>query len=122
MARAVVRRGDAAVGAGELHVQVRIAGLLAYHLDHAHGAEGGVGDDEGDLPAGGEAGGHARGVLLGDADVEVLRGQLLAESAGLAALADIDVDYEDVGVFAAQLDYLVAEAVAGSFFNDIAHF
>ena len=122
MARAVVGGSDAAVGAGYLDVEVRIAGLLANHLDHAHGAEGGVGDDVGNLAAGREAGGHAGGVLLGYADVEVLRGQLLAESAGLAALADIDVDYEDVGVFAAQLDYLVAEAVAGSFFNDIAHF
>ena len=122
MARAVVRGGDAAVRAGELHIEVRVGGLLADHLAHAHGAEGGVGHDEGDLPAGGETCRDARAVLLRDADVQVLRRKLLAEGAGLAAFADVRVDDEDVGILLAHFDDLVAEAVAGRNHFFIFHF
>ena len=81
--------------------------------EQAHGAEGGISDHKGNLAAGREARGHAGTVLLGDAHVQVLLGQLFAEIAGLAALADLGVYHEDILIFFAQGDDLVAEAVAG---------
>ena len=76
---------------------------------------------EGDLSAGGEARGHAGGVLLGDAHVQVLLRQGLAEGAGLAGLADVHVHHKDAGVLPAQLHDLVAEPVTGGFFHSFAH-
>ena len=111
--RAVVGGSHAAVGAGDLHVQIGVADLLADHLAHAQGAEHGVGHHEGDLSAGGQPGGEAGAVLLGDAHVDVLVRQGLTEFAGLAALADVDIDHDQIGVLFAQLRDLLAEAVAG---------
>ncbi len=101
------------MGAGDLHIQVGVADLLADHFAHAEGAEHGIGDDKRDLAAGGKARGDACAVLLGDADVDVLLGQLLAELAGLAALADININDQNVGIFLAERDDLLAEALAG---------
>jgi len=111
---AVVGGGHAAVGAGDLYVQVGVADLLANHFAHTEGTEHGIGDDKGDLTAGGKTGSHARAVLLGNANVDVLPGQLLAEVAGLAALADINIHHQNVRVFLAQGHDLLAEAFAGS--------
>ena len=112
VACAVVRRGEAAVGAGYLDVQVRVADLLPYHLAHAQRAEHRVGDDEGDLARRREAGGKGRRVLLGYAHVHILLRQGLHELARLAALADVRVHDVDIAVFLAQLHDLLAEAVA----------
>ena len=98
-----------------------IADLLADHLTHAHGAEGGISDHEGDLAAGGQTGGHAGGVLLGDAHVQVLLRQLLTEGTGLAGLADIHIYHQNVGVLLAQRYDLVTKPVAGGFFHGFAH-
>ena len=75
--------GDAAVGAGDLHVQVRVANLLADHLAHPQGAKHGVGNHEGNLAAGGQTSGHAGAVLLGNAHVDILFRQFFAELSGL---------------------------------------
>jgi len=64
------------------------------------------------VPGGGGPGGNARAVLLGDADVDVLVRQLLAEFAGLAALADININDQNVGILLAERDDLLAEALA----------
>ena len=110
--RAVVGGRHAAVGAGDLYVQVGVADLLTDHFAHTEGTEHGIGDDKGDLAAGGKARGNARAVLLGDADVDVLVRQLLAEFAGLAALADININDQNVGILLAERDDLLAEALA----------
>ena len=111
---AVVGGGHAAVGAGDLYVQVGVADLLANHFAHTEGTEHGIGDDKGDLAAGGKTRSQACAVLLGDAHVQILLGQLLAEVAGLAALADINIHHQNVRVFLAQGHDLLAEAFAGS--------
>ena len=53
MGGTIVGGGDAAVGAGDLHVQVGIAYLLTDHLAHTQRTEHGVGHHERRLPAGG---------------------------------------------------------------------
>ena len=111
--RAVVGGRPAAVGTGDLHVQVGVADLLTDHLTHTQRPEHRVGDDKGDLTAGGKTGSHARAVLLGNANVDVLPGELLAELAGLAALADVNIDDQNIGILLAQLHDLLTEAVAG---------
>ena len=113
VAGTVVGRCHTAVGAGDLYVQVGVACFLTDHLAHAHGAEGGVGHHEGDLAAGSQTCCHAGAVLLGDAHVEVLLRQFLAEGAGLAGLADVGVHHEDVLIFFSQFHDLVAETVSG---------
>ena len=122
MRGAVVGRGHAAVGAGKLHIQVGIADLLTDHLAHTQRAEHRVGHHEGDLPAGGKARGQTGAVLLGNAHIDILPGQLLAEITGLAALADVDIHDQQVGIFLAQCYDLVAEAVAGGDILLFAHF
>ena len=112
MGSAVVGGGHAAVGTGDLYVQVGVADLLTDHFAHPEGTDHGIGDDKGDLAAGGKARGNARAVLLGDADVDVLVRQLLAEFAGLAALADININDQNVGILLAERDDLLAEALA----------
>ena len=98
-----------------------IADLLADHLAHPHGAEGGVSDHEGDLAAGGKARSHAGGVLLSDTHIQVLLRQLLAEGAGLAGFTDIHIHHQDVVIFLAQGYDLIAKPVAGGFFHNFAH-
>ena len=130
------------MGAGKLHIQVGIADLLTDHLAHTQRAEHRVGHHEGDLPAGGKARGQtgavlrgkgdeaglgkprgdAEHILLGNAHVDILPGQLLAEITGLAALADVDIHDQQVGIFLAQCYDLVAEAVAGGDILLFAHF
>ena len=121
MAGTVIGGGDAAVGAGDFHVQVGIADLLADHLAHPHGAEGGIGDHERDLAAGGKARGHTGGVLLGNAHVQILVRQLLAEGAGLAGFADVHVHNQNIGILFANGYDLIAKPVAGGFFHNFAH-
>ena len=113
MGGAVVGRGHAAVGAGDLDVQLRIGDFLTDHLADAHAAESRIGYHKGDFAAGGEACRHTGAVLLGDADVQVLLRQFLAERAGLAGFSDVDVDDQDVSVLSAEFNDGLAEAVAG---------
>ena len=52
------------------HALIRIGDLVPHLLHGARGNEGRVAADEGAEPRGGEARGHAHGVLLGDAHID----------------------------------------------------
>ena len=108
---AVICRSHTAVGAGDLHVQVGVADLLADHLADAHGAESRIGDHKRDLPTGRKACCHTSAVLLGDANVQILIGQLLAEITGFTGLADVNIDDHNILVLSAELNNGFTEAV-----------
>ena len=100
------------MGAGYLDIQVRVAYLLADHLQHTHGAKGRISHDKRYLPAGGKPRRSARAVLLGNAHVKVLLRQRLAERARLAGFAYVGIHDKYVSVLFAELNDLVAEAVS----------
>ena len=64
------RERDPARRRPDHHALVGIGDLVAHLLHRARGDEGRVAADEGAEPRGGEARGHAHGVLLGDTDID----------------------------------------------------
>ena len=64
------REGEPACRSPDHHALVGIGDLVAHLFHGACGDEGRVAADEGAEPRGGEARGHAHGVLLGDADID----------------------------------------------------
>ena len=115
MACAVICRGNAAVRACDLDIEIGVAHLLSDHFAHSQRAEHRIGHDKRDLACGGKAGRERGAVLLGNADIDVLLGQSLHKLCSLAGLADINVNHIDILIFLADFNDLVAEAVASSY-------
>src|SRR5208282_2736470 len=70
MRGAIGTHGNAAVRAGNFHVEIGVANGGADLIPGAAGSEDAVGAGDGDEAFAGQAGGHAHHVLLGDADAE----------------------------------------------------
>ena len=118
---AVLAHGDARVGAHNLHVEVGVAHGVAHLLKGAARGEHGEGRREGHLPAGGQAGGNANHVALGDAAVDKALRVFFLEDAGLGGLCQIRVQHNDVGVRFGQCGDCFAKALTGGLFHHFSH-
>ena len=116
MAGAVVGRGYASMGTGDLHVQVRIADLLADHLTHPEGTEHRIGDNKGNLSAGCHACRHACRILLCNAHIKVLIRKFCPELPGLTGFSDIHIHHIDLIVFFPEFHDLFTKSVSGCLF------
>ena len=111
---AVLTDGDAAVGSADLHVQVgvgHVADLLKGTARSEHRKAG----HEGNIAHGGQAGGDAHHVGLGDAAVKVAVRVSLAEHTGLGSGSEVGVqDHQVVVALSGQCFQSIAVALAGS--------
>ena len=116
----VLTHRDAAVGGTDLHVQVGVADGVAHLLKGTAGGKHGKAGNKGHIAHGGQAGGHAHHVSLGNAAVKVAVRISLAEHAGLGGGSQVSVQHHQVVVaLGGQLLQGVAVAVTGS---DLLHF
>ena len=99
--QAVVRRAVVAAEAAAIHAE-RDGQILHRHVvnDHVVGAlhERGINRQERLQPLGGEAAGEERGVLLGDADIEVAVGMFRLEKTEARAAGHRAGDGDDFSV------------------------
>ena len=109
---AVLANGDARVGGTDLHRQVRVADGVAHDLVGTTGREHGKGAGKGLVARGGNAGGHAHEVALGDANVKEALGVGGLELAGLRGGGKVRVQDHKVIVLGGQLDERLAVAGA----------
>ena len=115
MACAVIGRGNAAMGAGDLHIQFRVTDFLADHLAHPQGTEYRVGHYKRDFSAGRKTCRNTGCVLLRYAHIQILLGELFAELSCLTGFAYIYVHYIYIIVQFAQLYNLFTKAISGRF-------
>ena len=115
MGSAVLTDGDAAVGSADLHVQVGVGHGVADLLKGTARSEHRKAGHEGDIAHGGQAGGDAHHVGLGDAAVEVAVRVSLAEHTGLGSGSEVGVQYHQIVVaLSGQCFQSIAVALAGS--------
>ena len=118
----VLTHRDAAVGGTDLHVQVGVADGVAHLLKGTAGGKHGKAGNKGHIAHGGQAGGHAHHVALGNAAVKVAVRICLAEHAGLGGGGQVGVQHHDVVVtLCSQLLQGVAVAVTGRNLLHICH-
>src|SRR5699024_8617951 len=117
--RAVLAHRDAAVGGADLDVEAGVGDGVEDLLIGAGGGEHGKAGHKGDQPHGGQAGGHAHHVGLGDAAVKKALGGHFLEHGGTGGDRQVGVQHHQLGVFGGQRLQGSAVAVAG---RDVFHF
>ena len=118
----VLTHRDAAVGGTDLHVQVGVADGVAHLLKGTAGGKHGKAGNKGHIAHGGQAGGHAHHVALGNAAVKVAVRISLAEHAGLGGGSQVSVQHHQVVVaLSGQLLQGVAVAFTGSDLFHVCH-
>ena len=119
---AVLTDGDAAVGSADLHVQVGVGHGVADLLKGTARSEHRKAGHEGNIAHGGQAGGDAHHVGLGDAAVKVAVRVSLAEHTGLGSGSEVGVqDHQVVVALSGQCFQSIAVALAGSDHFHICH-
>ena len=102
MGGAVLPHGQAAVGAHHLDIQPGIGDGVAHLLPRPPGGEHGKGVGEGLFAAGGQAGGHAGHVGLGNAHVVKAVGMGLGKALGHGGAGQIRVQHHQLRVLLRQ--------------------
>jgi len=106
------------MGAGDFHIQVRIANFLTDLLSHTQRSEHRIRTDERDLPCRCKTGCDTGTVLLGNPDIDMLHRVCGNEFICLTGLSDIDIHHINIFILFTQADNLVSERCPGSLFLD----
>ena len=119
--RAVLADRDAGVRGADVHIEVRVPDGVADLLERAAGGEHGERGAKDLLARGGNAGGDADHVCLGDAGVIEALGVGGLELAGLGGRGEVRVQDHEVVALGAERHKLLAVAGAGRDLLDICH-
>ena len=112
---AVLAHGQAAVGAHDLDIHAGVGDGVAHLLPGAAGGEHGEGVGKGLEAAGGQAGGHALHVALGDAHVEEALGIGGFKALGHGGSGQVGLQHDQLGITVSQGDQGVAVGITGGF-------